>query len=109
MSALATLFGDNLLKKEGESVATSTVCSAGKVIGLYFSAHWCPPCRGFTPTLAQWYEDFKKGEKGESMDIVFVSSDRDETSFNEYFATMPWYALPFSEGGKKVRPRVVRV
>ena len=31
----------------------------GKVIGIYFSAHWCPPCRGFTPKLVEWYGKVK--------------------------------------------------
>lgn len=30
-------------------------------------------------------------------EIVFVSSDRDEPSFNEYYSEMPWLALPYSE------------
>ena len=25
------------------------------VIGVYYSAHWCPPCRQFTPQLAEIY------------------------------------------------------
>ena len=27
-----------------------------KFVGFYFSAHWCPPCRGFTPVLKDFYE-----------------------------------------------------
>lgn len=27
--------------------------------------------------------------------MVFVSSDRDEDSFNDYFKEQPWLALPF--------------
>ncbi len=36
------------LQNGKESVSTATLASK-KVIGIYFSAHWCPPCRGFTP------------------------------------------------------------
>jgi len=74
--------GTDLLAKTG-----------GKPIGLYFSAHWCPPCRGFTPKLAEWYKDGLK----DKMEIIFVSSDRDEASFSDYFKEMPWLALPFDK------------
>merc|ERR1712228_242331 len=69
----------------------------GKPIGLYFSAHWCPPCRGFTPKLAEFY---KNGLK-DKMEIVFVSSDRDQGAFAEYHGEMPWPALPFDKRDEK--------
>ena len=34
---------------------------------------------------------------GKSLEIVFVSSDRDEKAFDDYFAEMPWLALPYAE------------
>ena len=40
--------GDKFLKGDGTVDATAI---AGKTLGLYFSAHWCPPCRQFTPML----------------------------------------------------------
>jgi len=67
----------------------------GKVVGIYFSAHWCPPCRGFTPQLAKLYTTYKGA--GKNFEIVFASSDRDEKAFSEYFAEMPWLAIPYSE------------
>ena len=61
-----------------DAIGTDLVeAAAGKPIGLYFSAHWCPPCRGFTPQLAKHYEEGLK----DNLHIVFVSGDRDEAAF----------------------------
>jgi nucleoredoxin len=30
------------------------------------------------------------------LEIVFVSSDSDDGSFNEYYGSMPWVSVPFS-------------
>lgn len=32
---------------------------------------------------------------GKAFEVVFVSSDKDEASFDEYYAEQPWLALPF--------------
>ena len=65
----------------------------GKPVALYFSAHWCPPCRGFTPQLAKWYSAGLK----DKLEVVFVSSDRDQGAFDGYFGEQPWLALPFAD------------
>lgn len=43
--------------------------------------------------------------KAKGLEVVFVSSDRDEASFKEYFGEMPWLALDFSDRKLKVVPR----
>jgi thiol-disulfide isomerase/thioredoxin len=80
-------------------VSTAQVLS-NKIVGLYFSAHWCGPCRAFTPMLAQTYDIVR--QSGRALEIVFVSSDRDLGSFSEYFNQMPWLALPFENRSLKV-------
>jgi len=69
-----------------------------KYLMLYFSAHWCPPCRGFTPKFAEWYKKNKAKKDGtdQSFDVVFISSDRDQKAFDEYYGEQPWLALPHS-------------
>jgi len=64
-----------------------------KYLMLYFSAHWCPPCRMFTPELSKAYTKMK-AERSD-FELVFVSSDRDEGAFKEYFDSMSFCALPY--------------
>lgn len=94
-SALVSLLGESVQNGAKDDVPVSTISGEGKVIGLYFSAHWCPPCRGFTPKLADFYKKFKTTPRGSQLEIVFVSSDRSQSDFDEYFKEMPWLALPF--------------
>ena len=87
---------------KADNIPVSSLDGEGKVVGLYFSAHWCPPCRGFTPKLAEWYTKLTSGALKDKLEIVFVSSDRDGESFDKHFAEMPWLALPYSERDLKV-------
>ena len=113
MSAVSKLVGEKVIsytpdKKKISEIETSLFAGSGKVLGLYFSAHWCPPCRAFTPQLAQWYNKVKKSSNGENFDIVFLSSDRDEAQFNEYLQLMPWYAVPYEDRELKVNQRLTQ-
>ena len=56
-----------------------------------FISYRCPPCRAFTPNLVEVYNL----AKSHGLEIIFVSSDNDTTSFNGYYSKMPWLALPF--------------
>lgn len=88
---------ERLLTKHGEVDASELEMefdgSGKQLLCIYFSAHWCPPCRGFTPQLATCYNNgLSKGAE-----VLFVSSDQDQASFDEYYSQMPWLAVPFHE------------
>ena len=63
-----------------------------------FSLKRCPPCRRFTPALIEFYN--KHGQE-KNFEIIFLSSDEDEESFEEYYKEMPWLTLDFKEREKK--------
>lgn len=45
-----------LLKNKGTTPITAEEALDNvEIICYYFSAHWCPPCRMFTPILADFY------------------------------------------------------
>ena len=69
-----------------------------EIICLYFSAHWCGPCRKFTPNLSEFYKEINSEKK--QIEIIFCSSDQDQAQFDEYFKTMPWIAIPFENEAK---------
>jgi nucleoredoxin len=91
---LYQLLGDKLLRNSGKEETTPSKALAGvKVVCLYFSASWCPPCKAFLPTLVSLYNDINSTEK--RLEIVFVSGDDNEKEMIQEFNDMPWLGIPF--------------
>lgn len=92
-SDFKSILGSEIIGKTGN--VSTDIPLKGKVLGFYFSAHWCPPCRNFTPMLKQFYNNIKS--TGVELEIIFVSSDRTQKDFEEYYNEMPWLALPLGD------------
>ncbi|KAF1319008.1 Nucleoredoxin, partial [Globisporangium splendens] len=93
MTPWSEIFGAELLGKDGVT-KTEDALQNKKIVGIYFSSKSCLPCREFTPLLATVYEEMV--EEHPEFEIVYVSSDKDDDEFTNYFHEMPWKALPFT-------------
>jgi len=93
------------LVKADESTKPVDEALAGKdIVLVYFSAHWCPPCRRFTPLLKNFYQDVS--EKG--VELIFVSSDRSKEDMLNYMKEShgDWYAFEHeSKIGQKLNKK----
>jgi len=94
--SFAQSLGETLVTKTGP-VSASSILEANDYVFLYFSAHWCPPCRGFTPKLVQYYNRHHTSKKFE---VIFVSGDNEQSEFDEYYGEMPWATVAF--GAKNI-------
>merc|ERR1711959_551595 len=92
--ALSDVVGTSFLASDGKT-AVGLEALEGDLVGIYFSAHWCGPCRGFTPKLITFHNML--AEEGVKFPIIFASSDSDEASFQDYFKDMPWLAFPHGD------------
>ena len=102
---ILNLLPPQLQGKEGV-VALSQVTET-KLIALYFSAHWCPPCRMFTPQLAELYK--KVNKDGKKIEVIFVSSDQSQDDFNSYYGSMPWLAVQFDSESREMLGEALEV
>ena len=99
---MAELLPADFLDSEGKKVPSGSL--TGKMVGFYFSAHWCPPCRGFTPSLVEFRDKNKK-----DFEVVFVSSDKSPDAQMKYMKemNMKWFTLPHrSEHANKAFPKI---
>ncbi|MFL6538403.1 MAG: thioredoxin-like domain-containing protein [Chthoniobacterales bacterium] len=94
----AGLQNDLVTVKDGASQPfISDTLPNKKLIGLYFSAHWCGPCRKFTPQLVDFYN--RVAPQHPEFEIVFVSADHSRAEMETYVreAKMPWPALDYDK------------
>ena len=80
----------DLVKPDGRKAKASQQMLKKRFILVYFSAHWCPPCRKFTPLLVNWYNKDHK-----DYDVIFVSSDSNKDNMKKYMeeTKMPWVGI----------------
>eukprot|EP00762_Andalucia_godoyi_P000190 ANDGO_02417.mRNA.1 putative nucleoredoxin 3 len=104
---ILSLLGDTLVRRDGTTVSTGTFLT-GKSLLLYFSAHWCPPCRQFTPVLKAWYESHASALNAE---LIFCSADRSEAEFRSYFESEmgDWLAVPYDAPSRMAIGSALRV
>ena len=81
----------------GSGGATSIDSLGGKLVGLYFTASWCGPCRRFSPKLVELYEAARARAAG--FEVVMVSWDELRSDREQYALAngMRWLALPHEE------------
>jgi len=110
--SLATDLKGDLVALDGKKMKRfdDTKLADTKYVAVYYSAHWCPPCRTFTPELVKWYNATKPANP--HFELIFVSSDRSEKDMESYMAgeQMPWPALKFikKQTDKTLRPHAGR-
>ena len=68
------------------------------------SASWCPPCKTFSPILAEFYTNHAKKE---GVEIIYVSSDKTAEDFQAYFSKMPWLALPNDATASQFKAKLI--
>jgi nucleoredoxin len=95
--AIAQLLkGDLVQFRNGDVVrADEAVLEKKKLIAFYFSAHWCGPCRKFTPQLVDYYK--RVAPEHPEFEIVFYSEDKSQYAFETYMreTNMPWLAIDY--------------
>ena len=88
---LVRLQNGNLVSCYDEELASK------QIYGLYFSAHWCGPCRKFTPQLVAYYNQIARDHP--EFEIIFVSADKSAEGMATYMreSGMPWPAIEYNK------------
>jgi thiol-disulfide isomerase/thioredoxin len=92
-----SLNNNTLLRNDvAQPIPLADALGGKEFVLLYASAHWCPPCRKFTPMLVNWYKTVRQ-----KVEIVFLSADHDQNGFQSYFSTQPWMAVDFDDDARE--------
>lgn len=87
-AGVSSVFAGKLLDASARPLPVESVANASYVL-VYFSGHWCPPCRVFTPKLVEFTRRYRRND---NFEVVLVSYDESVEKMCDYMreAKMPW-------------------
>ncbi|MBA3831622.1 MAG: redoxin domain-containing protein [Chthoniobacterales bacterium] len=98
-TSIANALKDKLVRCQDGTVrpADPSALESKKLIAFYYSAHWCAPCRKFTPGLVDYYN--RVAAEHPEFEIIFVSSDKSRFNWETYMreSRMPWPAIDYDQ------------
>ncbi|KAK3416839.1 LOW QUALITY PROTEIN: hypothetical protein EUGRSUZ_H02594 [Eucalyptus grandis] len=87
---------DFVIEKDGTKIPVADL--VGKTPPLLLST-LVPSLPSIPAMLTEAYEKIKATDN--AFEVIFLSSDKYQSTFDDYFAQMPWLALPFGDERKK--------
>lgn len=82
--------------RSGAPVDKASILDKPEKVALYFSGHFCAPCRTFTPLLKDFYDEVNEDEK--KLEIIFVSLDKSQAEQEQYHSEQgDWPRIAFAD------------
>lgn len=104
-SKLSQFLADNLVKWEDGKLVDYDFGNRREpeFYAFYYSAHWCGPCRRFTPELRAFYDAVRSLGQDE-FELIFVSSDTSAKMMEQYMKeeAMPWPAVKYKKRSNSI-------
>lgn len=82
-----------ILDRKNNARDLDEILNKNKLIALYFSGHFCPSCRTFTPALIKAYENWKANDQ--KIEIIFVSCDDTEKHYQAASQNHLWKKIDY--------------
>jgi nucleoredoxin len=87
--------GKKFLNNKFEEVTAESSILKTKVIGLYFTSSWCPPCEAFSSDLLVLYNEVNLKEK--NFEVIQISNERNDKEFKEFISKDPWLFVNYED------------
>lgn len=93
----SSILGNKIIKQSQDKYSHVSTNNhlRDKIVGLYFSSSWCPPCRTFTPALIKFYKEYHLEHNFEI--ILIPYHETNDTEYYNYFKKMPWYSYSHTD------------
>lgn len=92
---IAELLNSSFENAAGEKFDASKI--QGKILGLYFAAHWDRHGKHGREHTKQLVDFYNKHAAEKNLEVIFISRDNDEDEYKKSLHSFPWLSIPWED------------